>query len=61
VQAHEGISKVWIYNLAGFKVREQNGNAATQLMVDVKGLPAGYYIVTVMSGREMLSLKLIKQ
>ncbi|MBE0649358.1 MAG: T9SS type A sorting domain-containing protein [Bacteroidales bacterium] len=61
VQASNGISKVWIYNLAGFKIKEQNGNLMTHMTVDVKGLAAGYYIVNVMSGREIHSLKLIKE
>lgn len=62
INADNGINKVCIYNLAGVKIREQNGNLLTQLTVNVKGLPAGYYIVSVLSGKsEVKTLKLVKK
>ncbi len=62
INAHYGINKVQIYNMAGEEIKEQNGNLLTQLTVNVKGLPAGFYIVNVTSGNgEVNSLKLIKE
>ena len=62
VNADYAINKVGIYNLAGYEVKEQNGNQSNRLTMDVKGLLAGYYIVKIMSGNnEVHSLKLIKE
>jgi hypothetical protein len=62
INADDGIDKVRIYNLVGEEIKEQYGNHLTQLMVNLKGVPAGYYIVDIILGDgKVNSLKLIKE
>ena len=62
VSAVNGIEKVRIYSLAGGVIREQKGYQLTKLTVNVRDLPAGYYIVSILSGRNQVSvLRLIRE
>lgn len=62
VNDDNGINKVRVYNLEGTEVQEQAGNSMDRMNIDVRGLPAGYYIVNVLSGKgEVHALQLVRQ
>ena len=54
------ISSVTVYNLVGQKVLVQSPNAATA-QVDLSALTTGCYTVTVTSGSQSKTVKVIKQ
>lgn len=57
-----GINKVRIFNLGGTEIKEFSGNSTNRMVVDIRGIPAGFYIVNVISGKgEMHSLQLVRQ
>ncbi len=56
------IENVAIYNLAGQVLKTQTGDLQNQILVDLKGLPVGYYIVKIMSSDGRVnSMKLIRE
>ena len=56
----ENISKVEVFNLLGQKVMMQNVNA-TQVQIDMSGLPNGTYLAKVFSDSQFKTVKVLKE
>jgi polygalacturonase len=62
IKTESSISEVRVYTLTGVELKREFGNHSTQLQVDLKGVPSGYYIVNVFLENGYLnSTKLIKE
>jgi hypothetical protein len=46
-----GIERLMVYDYAGRKVAEQNGNSSTQLMVDLTHMANGMYTFEIITSR----------
>lgn len=58
VSADRQMEQVRIYNLSGQLVKERDASSAQQLQLDVSGLNNGMYIIEVIAGNSVESLKL---
>ena len=62
LSSETGMSKVKIYTLTGVEIKEVNGNQSTQIPVNLTGITAGYYVVSIaFENGSVNSLKLIKE